>query len=218
MYYITQHLVEAIEINFKRLFFYAKLSHGKSLPVSLLLISSEVLILPSSFLIDLVSKYWQKRGLPLMVHEFVSMELTPQFQSSFKTQSPIPNWSAFSFFKMQWSAIFVFLKNGHQGIKNWIKPQFELINHYPHYFCMVRHILESLDRANNLAIKHKKLAKKLGLRSPALICDYLVLAHCSLIFTTSFLDKLAYPLQRNGLPIIYQDVPHIPADEINYNV
>ena len=146
------------------------------------------------------------------------MKETPKFSPQFSTHSDVPKWRDFNFFVMQYEGFKAFLFGSHTELNQWLSIQIIKLNKYPHYFCMVRHILESLQRSNNLAIKHKRLAKKLNVISPGLICNPLIYTHLNVVFLTSILDRLAFSLQKSGLPIIYQDVPHIPVDELSYNV
>ncbi|MEX1099423.1 MAG: hypothetical protein WEB87_03285, partial [Bacteriovoracaceae bacterium] len=71
MNYMTAHLLEAIKLNCQRLPKYGRLTRGKSIKVSLLLVWSEAASLSTAFTLDLMAKYWQKRGVPVFVHEFI---------------------------------------------------------------------------------------------------------------------------------------------------
>ena len=57
MFFMTKHIVDAIVLNIKRTFPYAKVSNGLSLPVSLTLIFSELLTVPTALIFDL----WARR-------------------------------------------------------------------------------------------------------------------------------------------------------------
>ena len=59
------HILEAIGINVSRAWSYARQSKGKSIPVSLLLVFSELMVLPSALFFDLWGMIFNRRGLGL---------------------------------------------------------------------------------------------------------------------------------------------------------
>ena len=59
------HILEAIGINVSRAWTYARQSKGKSIPVSLLLVFSELMVLPSALFFDLWGMIFNRRGYGL---------------------------------------------------------------------------------------------------------------------------------------------------------
>jgi hypothetical protein len=82
---------------------------------------------------------------------------------------------------------------------------------FPKHHCMVRHILESIRRSSNLLVKHVELAKEKKVRSPEAFCRYLLFTQIMITSPSTRYDVIAHPFQRDGIPILYQDVPYIPA-------
>jgi hypothetical protein len=73
MFYFTKHLIEAIVVNTFRMIPYAVLSKGASLKVSILLITSEFVTLPSSLIFDFIAIYFNLKKIPFLKFEFIEM-------------------------------------------------------------------------------------------------------------------------------------------------
>jgi hypothetical protein len=208
---MSEHLIEAIAINRKRKPMYAKLTKGKSLKISRSLIASEALSLLSSVPLDIISKYWRNRNIPVMKHEFISMSLTPDFKESFEDPQGIsPVFPKINTKLMQSNINQVFKQKDYDQLSDCIEAHLNDLNQFSKHFCMVRHILESILRSSNLAKVHIQKANEMHVRSPELFCRYLIYSQIIVIHSSSLLDKWAYPLQKDGIPILYQDVPVIP--------
>lgn len=218
MNYLTQHLLEAIEINKERKVLYAKISNNRSLKISKMLIFFERLSLFSSYLLDNIAKYWQKRNVPVMVHEFIPMEETPEFKEKFDDLSTLySELPELNTRKIQKESMQFYKVRDYAGLFNYLDQVIESeMSTYPQHLCMIRHILESIRRSSYLIIEHIKTAKKLKVLSPELFCRYLLKSQIKIIHSSKLLDKWAFELQKEGIPIIYQDVPHIPAKPENY--
>jgi hypothetical protein len=76
------HVQEAIVLNRRRLWRYAHQSRGRSLPVSLALIASELLILPIARSFDRRAQTWSDAGIPLFDDLFTSMSEAPPLHAS----------------------------------------------------------------------------------------------------------------------------------------
>jgi hypothetical protein len=219
MNYLTQHLLEAIEINQKRKPLYAKLSKGRSLKISRTLLFFEKLSLVSSYPLDNIAKYWQKRNVPVMVHEFIPMDQTPDFKEKFSDQQGIlealPNLDTK---KVQTESEAYFKRLDYGGLFDFMDKIIEETSEYPKHMCMVRHILESIRRSAYLTEMHIKRADEINVRSPEKFCRYLLMNQIKIIHSSKLFDKWAHPLQKDGIPIIYQDVPYIPAKPETYLV
>ncbi|MBC76271.1 MAG: hypothetical protein CME64_09675 [Halobacteriovoraceae bacterium] len=80
MFFMTKHIVDAIVLNFRRCLPYMWESKGLSLPVSTILIFSEVVTIPTALMFDLMALSFQKKDLPVLKEDFVDMSLTPSFK------------------------------------------------------------------------------------------------------------------------------------------
>lgn len=209
MNYMTNHLMEAIVLNCRRLPKYARLTQGRSIKISLLLIWSESISLVSAFIMDTVAKYWQKKGVPVFVHEFISMEETPEFSSSYAFAfEPLKIFPRFEIPKKKLGELVEQKK--YESLSSELGNLIRSLEKYPHIFCMTRHTLESFLRCSNLTPLHIQKAKELEVKSPEKFCQNALKSHLFAMGFCMFLDRLSFPIQNAGVPIVCQDVPPIP--------
>lgn len=207
---MTQHLLEAIEINKARAPRYAKLSGGKSRKISYALIAGEGLSLITSNIMDRKAKYWQNGGVPFMVHEFVPMSETPDFKESFDDEEGITSvLPSIDTKGIQKKMNELHKSKDYVALADYTTQVIADISKYPKHHCMIRHIFESILRSANLTPMHIEKSKEKGLKSPEGNCRFLLGSQINIIHISSLYDKWAHPLQKDGIPIIYQDVPYI---------
>ena len=83
---------------------------------------------------------------------------------------------------------------------------------FPGMYCMHRHVIESMLRASNYGPIHQEKARSLGLNVKEIgeVSWNFILSQI-LTFPLAYqIDKMAFPFQQKGVPIICQDVPYIP--------
>lgn len=211
--YMRTHLLEAIALNKERLPKYARLSDGKSIRFSKKLIRYERLSIPSALVFDYIGTRFQKRGIPFIKEEFIDMSFTPEFKDTFP--AGIHN---------EEQLILIDTTDLNKKLKVLTKQkQWETIvstcndfldqlEKQPQYYCMLKHLIESLRRTAYLAPKHDKLAKEKGIKSPIKYSTLLLKSHLFLIKTCKKLDEDCAFLHHQGIPFIYQDVPPIGLD------
>jgi len=217
MNYMTQHLLEAIEINKERQPLYAKLTGKKSLKISRTLLFTEELSLISSYPLDTIAKYWQKRNVPVMVHEFIPMDQTPSFKESFDSDKDIfDKLPKLNTQLIQKDATKLYTDKNYQGLFDYLDKMISEMQEYPKHYCMIRHILESIRRGAYLTQLHIKRANELKVRSPEKFCRYVLYNQIVIIHFSKLIDKWAHPIQKDGIPMVYQDVPYIPAKPESY--
>ncbi len=76
---------------------------------------------------------------------------------------------------------------------------------------MLRHLLESLLRITNNAPQHARRGDS------SRLSWLLVKAHRALLPVAAWLDRMASPLQLEGVPILFQDLPPIPPRATCYS-
>ena len=218
MNYLTTHLQEAIELNKERAPLYSKLTNGESDRISKSLLQSERLSLPSSYAMDKAAAYFQKRGVPVFVHEFISMDETPPFKEKFDDSNGITNeCPGFSVDLVKNDLLSALKIDDYKAVSGLTKSILDDLNETPKHLCMIRHLIESIHRgANLLPIHLEKIKEKSLLFSPQKICHYTLWAQVVGLKPSLTIDRWAHPIQREGIPIIYQDVPHIPPMPENY--
>ncbi len=171
----------------------------------------EILSLPTSLWLDNEGKKWQKKGIPLMAYEFIPMAQTPPLQTNYPFEieklDTLPTFEILSFMK---SLSHEMKLRNYEEIIRISEEKIVELSRWPHLHCMKRHILESLIRCANLTIMHLKRAQELAIIYDLRASHFLLEGHIKAIPGSHTIDKLAFPLQNQGIPIIYQDVPYVP--------
>lgn len=211
-----EHLSEAITLNRHRLRRYAHLSAGRSVPISLILMSTEVMALPIASVFDRRARPYHDAGVLVMQDLFVSMSLSPAFNEEFEL--PPPPRSAYE--KPDASALigalrFAHKEGGFDGLRFCVADELNKLESAQHYHCMLRHLLESIGRIAYFAPVHKKMSVERGLNYAGDVTNLhlgLLKTHLMTIRTGIHIDKMCVPLHAKGLPIVFQDVPPILHD------
>jgi hypothetical protein len=209
------HLREAIRINETRRPLYARLSHNQSLEISNELIFLEKVAVLGSYTLanfDLAAKDFQEANIPIVCSEYVSMVSTPPFRDHFESGAPhLKNFAPTNPGRLTSLLSDAKAHGGLQVLYETLKGEIQKLKTEPRFHCMIRHILDSMARVAALAPIHESSARAKGLRSPMGLTEKMLEAHLMLLEPAANLDRLAAPLQAMGLPIICQDVPHIPV-------
>ncbi|MGK0367033.1 MAG: hypothetical protein ACI9QD_000166 [Thermoproteota archaeon] len=206
----TIHLKEAIKQNKVRKKLYNKLTQNKSRRLSNLLIRSETFTLAYAKTSDLRARKFQKLGIPILCDDFVSMDLTPDFGSLMGKRKPLKE----NFYKVNIKTLKKKLKRTlkNKGLKSF-SHQVESILHVlakePKLNCMLRHVLESVLRSSNMAVRYDEYASLHNLKSPLKFSKKMIKGQFTFLNTIHKIDVLALPIQLKGIPIICQDVPPI---------
>jgi hypothetical protein len=205
------HLREAIELNRARLPRYAALTGGRSAGVSRRLILAERLALPVAWYIDRRARRFQAGGVPIAVAEFVPMSGVPEFRDSFDP----PSLRDFS--PLDWRALGRSLRDagsvgGFAAVHESADRALDALEREPRFHSMVRHLLESVRRVAVLAPRHESAAAAAGLPSTRPLSSLMLRLHLLGLGPAARLDAQAAPLQAEGVPILFQDLPRIPAE------
>lgn len=199
-----------------RLIAYAFYSKGKSLPVSLGLISFEVSIIPLAIFYDFWAQIRFKSRIPeIMQLDFISMNKTPVFKSK---ASDIPSQNSFNFLNVnQWRKEVSKLikenqwKEAYQKLEE-IRTELNQENPGSHFLC--KHFLESV----HLAVAN---TYNWSLSSPE--CSKSFMKHRAIFIWwqavgyegAQVLDWLAFKIHQNqNIPILINDVPAIPVPHL----
>jgi len=213
-----EHIRDAIHINRNRRKLYSELTNGESDGVSRWLIFSEICTIPSTKFPDLWGSYFIKRGVPIVKEEFMPMTGIGQFSS----QYPFKPEPISEFIPQKGGAIAIrilraYFKGGLESASLAIEQELKKIESPRAYHVMLRHVLESTLRVSTLAPLHEQKRRELGIRfSTLLLSKYLFFSHFSAFQFSTWLDRKAAPIQAKGVPILYQDVPAIPAQSDYY--
>lgn len=214
---LDEHLRGAIALNRLRAPKYAELSGGRSLEVSRRLIESEKSALLPAKLALLGTQHWRERGVPVLCTEFESMvRVPPPVELAMLDRPSIemfkgPDASAL---KMDLEVILDWrLAPGDLTEEAWpviegrLQLELEALAPEPRFNCMYRHLVESMIRTARSAPKLVELARSKGVRSPESWSTLLFKEHIKAMPFSLELDRLAAPIQADGIPIVCNDVP-----------
>lgn len=187
------------------------LSNGQSHEISQRLIGMERKLVLLSPLADAWAAPFQMVGIPILCQDFVDMSQTPSFRSS-HPEGPISldRFQAVDVDEMQKGLRELLTAREYQALAEFADLQIALLQDEPRFHCMLRHILESIRRMAALTPRYEEQAKQKIKISPAFLSRTILNAHIRLLNAAADIDKLAAPLQAQGLPIVCQDVPPIP--------
>ena len=201
-----QHLREAIRLNQTRLPLYKELDK-LSLPILRQVIFLEkMLILPARYF-DHRARPYHQAGIGLLKDLFVSMDLVPVFRSSQPAPSAPETSYVFSYLSLRQA----YQKNGLIGALPVLESSLQQLAMQPCFNCMLRHLLESMQRLCQLAPIQIAAAKTIKLKPPANLLKQLFQLHLWGLRQAGNLDVKAVALQVRGIPILCQDLPSIPS-------
>ncbi len=187
------------------------MSGGRSRKLSQMLIATELASLPVAWYLEWYAQEFRDAGIPLLELDFVDMKLAPKFSS--EKLPPIPASVPYRAVpRAAWKKEIDRLVKAedfaglHGQLEGWVKE----LGQEPRFHVMVRHVLESAARIAWLAPQYEKLAKEKGLKSsPLWISKRMLYLHAQSLWISDQLDSLAMPMQRDGIPILLNDVPPI---------
>ncbi len=192
---LTGHLWQAIQVNLARLPAYARLTQGRSLPLSCALIGLELSSLPLALLVDALARPLNRQGSMVVQEDFVDLELQP-FLAAYQAPETVEPADLARVADRTRVGTFHELALA-------CEAELEQLGD-PRCHCMVRHMLESLLRIANNAPEHARQGDS------SWLSWLLIEAHRTLLPVAGWLDRLAAPLQKEGVPILFQDLPGIP--------
>jgi hypothetical protein len=211
---LEQHLKDAMLLNRTRLQKYSALTDGASEEISYRLLGFEFLgLFPGAFLDDQAESF-QKEGISIVCDELVSMSTVHEFVP--KTASdpePLSTFHPLSAEQVSTEIESAYEAESFVGVTKAAQKWLAVANQSPSYHCLMRHFLDSIVRAANLAPLHVAQAKQVGeTRSPADLSWEFIKMQLFGLSEMESIDELAAPIQAQGIPILCQDVPVIPPN------
>lgn len=212
---LRTHLREAVAINQTRMPIYDRLSGGASRSISEGLIAMEKSMLFVSYFAanyDRWSEPFDKVGIPVVCEAYVSMSETPMLSPEFGPSAP-PSLRKADLARNRgvkermWAAYES--KNAALVAAVGRDIVFELAAEKK-VNCLTRHFVESAARIAALVPDQARRAYAAGISSPEWLSWKMIHGHLLLLDQAFDLDEAALPLQQKGIPILCQDVPHIP--------
>lgn len=208
---IKKHMKDAKKINRERAPLYAKLSGGRSLPLSYELITMENLGQLATSNLDLKAKIYLDNGIGLFNDDLIDMSHTPIFSSTFKNNDYPTVRIKFDIKALKEKWLDLIKKDEVEYIYD---EAVDLIEHSAlketNQNCLTRHFIESIARLLLNMEEHRTKAMIFGLEDPKpIILSFLKLQIRTLGWAQS-LDNRAFHIQKENIPLFCQDVPPIP--------
>lgn len=209
---LEQHLKDAMTLNRARLGKYSALTQGASEEISHRLLGFEFVGLYPSVFLDWQAESYQKEGVSIICDELVSMSTVPEFvPKSTIDPEPLSKFVPLSPGDISAEIESAYENESFSGVTKAAQKWLAVANQTPSYHCLMRHFLDSIVRAANLAPLHVAQAQKLGeTRSPADLSWEFIKMQLFGLSQMESIDELAAPIQAQGIPILCQDVPVIP--------
>lgn len=208
-----QHIIDAIKINKKRRPVYAKMSGGKSLFISNMLILSEMMTLPVAFLFDKWALKFNRNGIKIVLNDFADMHnLPPPHQEPrFRNKSTKKDFIIFRQMVSQYrKQISKLISNGKLSnttsiIDNLLKEitNNEKVLHV--HFSMTKHIIESMLLIAGNGLKYAKQSDG----KTQTLTSWLLRVHLLTLFIAPRFDFKAQTLHNNNIGILVNDLPVI---------
>lgn len=212
---MERHLREALTLNKARMPLYSELTGGRSRGISRRLIWSERLALPVAWYIDHRGRRYQALGIAVVCDDFEPMDRTPAFRARVENPPPLSAFAPADARRIKRAVERAHRSGGFAAASAALAHEVEALAETPAFNCMTRHLLESALRISNGARRYDADARARGIASPAGLSRTLLTLHLHTLGEAARLDRRAAPIQAEGVPIICQDVPPIPAEAGN---
>lgn len=203
------HLRAAIRLNWRRAPRYAACSDGASRQVSWMLIASELVLLPAATWFDRRAAPFERAGVPVLDAVFESMDTVPSLCNPPGPPPPgaVPTFPVVRTGRQLREA---FSADGFAGAAAVLTRCLARLDASSAPHCMVRHVLESARRICTVAPPLAALSAQRRLPSPERMHAHLLRLHLWSVAAAAYLDRRAYPLQVQGVPVLQCDLPAIP--------
>lgn len=206
----TSHLKNSISINKARRSAYSELTQGQSDRVFNSLLTGEYLAILPARLLDYYARKFHRKGVDLFCDEFKDMEedLSPPALGSI----PSEEWQDFDWRKYKKLVKAALNKKDVEGVKLLSLDALDELKSYPHYYCMMRHLIESIYRFAHFTPLRIQEAQVSGLPSPERLMYKVMRLHLFALGSSFQIDLDSYPIQASGIPILCTELPNLLSD------
>lgn len=213
----TRHLQDAIAVNRDRKPYYARQTGGTTRGLSNALIAAEALLLPGAWVVDRWARRYNRRGIPIVADDFVSMTRIPPKDRVPARQGRVParqqDEVTASLRSLRTRLVAGDVRDDLPAICACADAFLDRIDRWEAvadvHWAMTKHLVESLGYA---ALHGIDYARDTGGQTRGLT-RCLVAGHALLLPTAASLDVRAQAAHRRGAGIIVNDVPLIPFRE-----
>lgn len=206
-----EHISESIAINKERKKDYARMTDGESDKIFTHLIAMEHLTLPVAFYYDLKARPFQKKGMDLFCHEFMSMNKVSTFD---ETKRIIPDYAfpVLSFAQYKKDLRDAVRNDDLALVKKLSLEQLDILRPYPQFHCMTRHMIESIYRFAYFVNIREKEAQELKVESPRTLMMKVISSHLLGMDDSIKIDRWSRSIQEKGVPILCSELPDLTFD------
>lgn len=209
--FFTRHVTESIAINQERRPFYREMSQGQSERAFRLLLTLEYLMIPSAYYFDLRALPFQKKGIPLLRDELVSMNRTPQFDPARRV--PVTRGMP----ELPWRKYYRDLKTAGQTkdpgrVVQVTTRIIEEMSDFPEYYPMTRHLIESVHRFAWFLPAREDDCLKRGVKSPRQLVFQIIDYHLLGLWYFVLIDRAGERVHREGIPMLTCELPDLLSD------
>ncbi|MFT7624476.1 MAG: hypothetical protein ACI9WU_003664 [Myxococcota bacterium] len=210
---MTRHLWDALCLNIRRAPGYAARSRGRSLPLSLMLVVTEAIVLPTALVFDWLGRRFQRQGVPVVCGDFIAMsevaEATVQptggradARAFAQLTGLLAGWEA-AVRRRMLIRDFAEVAELTSGILARLDA---LETESGGVFAMTRHVLESVGYAAKNALDYVEATTGRSAHLSKVLVAYQVFG----VALAPKFDRLAQVCHERGAGIIVNDVPAIP--------
>ena len=207
------HIRESIVINSTRKPIYEKLTNGRSNKIFNFLIASERLSLVPASYYDLKAREYQERGVPLYCYEFMSMTATPDFDPNNRV-IPKEKFEVFDWKSYKKRLDVAIDRHDVDEIKRVSLEAVRALDAFPNYYCMLRHMFESIYRFAYFLPMQEEASIKAGLNSSAKLSMSMIKLQMLALVSSYKIDQWSAPIQQEGIPVLCSELPKL-LDDLN---
>jgi hypothetical protein len=206
-----QHIKDSISINKERRKVYAELTDGRSERIFNKLIGYEYVTLVPATYFDLKALPYQKQGMDLFCHEFMSMIRTPEFDPNTRI-IPQEKFKPFDW-KFYKDRITAAIAHGSAPEVRQVTLEALIeLKSMPNYYCFTRHFIESIYRFAHFVPLRAQQAEEFGLKDPSKMMFNVMKLHTVGIKDCHGIDLWSQPIQMSGIPILCTEIPNLLSD------
>lgn len=207
----SHHIKESISINSERSKVYSKLTNGRSDRIFNKLISLEYVTLAPATYYDLKALPYQKNGMELFCHEFMSMIRTPRFDPATRI-IPRESFKPFDWKFYKRRVLEAIETEDVREVKKVTLEALIELKAQPNYYCMTRHFFESIYRFAHFTPLRSTQAEEMDLKDPTKMMFSVMKLHTLAIKQCHGLDLWSQPIQMSGIPLLCTEIPDLMFD------
>lgn len=206
---LSEHLEEAYKLNELRKPLYSELTEGASERISDFLIKEEKRAYWPARATEWTFRRHHHAGIPILCEDFIPMSQVPEFTYD-ESRTPLEEeYVPVDYEAIQDRLFEAFKKRNFEALGVQAEEELESFTS-SNYNCMTKHIIESIGRSAFLAGKYIDASRAEGLSNPSFRLALTLRIKIGSIEEVKQIDRWAAPIQKTGVPIICNDVPHIP--------